>query len=390
MAGPNPYTPGAGTRPQVLAGRETQPGLVRNLADLVEAGREPNPLIWAGLRGVGKTSLLNEAREELRERGWLAGYYEVRRDVEPGTAIRSIVQDSADLTRGGLRHALAQGTHRIGGMRLQLGPTGFGFEIDLTAQPAATDPHDELVAFLRRIGRDAAAAGVGVALLLDEIQVFRKRDLTVLIQALSAVRDEPVVLIGAGQPHLASEMAKSNTYAERFRYEVIGRLDGRDARDAVIGPALNQGTIWQDDALDRILELCDGYPYFLQLYASEAFTHAGDRAVITAADVRGAAPLVQRRLDAGLYPSHYDRLSEREAEYVGAMVALFGEEEGSASRVSSGDVARTLDRTQQQLATTRDRAIRKGIIHAPLVGRLEFSVPGFADYVRRRNGRAQS
>lgn len=108
----NPYTPGAGTRPPTLIGREVQLAIVGNLADLVEAGRSSNPIVFTGLRGVGKTSLLQEVGADLRSRGWLAGYYEVRRDVEPGVAVRSIIRDSADLTQGRLRKALSSGRTR--------------------------------------------------------------------------------------------------------------------------------------------------------------------------------------------------------------------------------------------------------------------------------------
>ncbi|KQO45298.1 MULTISPECIES: ATP-binding protein [unclassified Frigoribacterium] len=391
----NPYTPGAGTRPQTLIGREPQLAVVDNLADLVEAGRSSNPIVFTGLRGVGKTSLLQEIGASLRKRGWLAGYYEVRRDVEPGAAVRSIVRDSADLTRGRLRKALSSGVHAIGGMTLTLGPAGFTFAVDASApHHGDSDPFPELVRFLRLLGRDASQNGAGVALLVDELQVFRKRDIAVLIQALSALQDEPIVLIGAGLPYLAAELSKANTYAERFRYELIDRLNEADARSAVVDPAFDLGTTWSDDALDHLLELAGGYPYFLQLYASESWVAAAGAARIEMTHVLAAAPAVQRQLDAGLYSARYDRLSEREREYVDTMVTVADADHrlfpgfGHSPRVESGAVAEELNKSLSQLATTRDRIIRKGIIHSPAYGQLAFSVPGFADYVRRRTGRA--
>jgi hypothetical protein len=390
----NPFTPGAGTRPSILIGREPQLALVSNLADLVEAGRPSNPVVFTGLRGVGKTTLLHEVGAELRSRGWLAGYYEVRRDVEPGAAVRSIVRDSADLTRGKLRKALSAGGHSIDGMTLTLGPAGFGFTVrSAGVRDEAADPYPELVRFLRVLGRDARQGGVGVALLVDELQVFRKRDVAVLVQALSALKDEPIVLIGAGLPYLASELSKANTYAERFRYELIDRLDQSDAAAAVVDPALNLGTTWADVALERVLELADGYPYFLQLYASESWDAAAGAARIETEHVEAAIPAVRRQLDAGLYAARYDRLSEREREYVDTMVTVAdaasatAPDPGGSPRVESGAVADRLDKSLSQLGTTRDRIIRKGIIHSPAYGQLEFSVPGFADYVRRRTGR---
>jgi hypothetical protein len=385
----NPYTPGAGTPPLTLVGRSEQLALVRNLIDQVEAGRSANPVVYLGLRGVGKTSLLYGVRDELRRRGWLAGYYEVRRNVEPGEAVRSIVESSAGLSTGKLRKALATGAHSIGGLKLAVGPTGASFEIDSkAARHGNTDPYPELVAFLRSLGKAAQQSGVGVALLIDELQIFRKRDIAALIQALSALEGEPIVLIGAGLPYLPEDLSKANTYAERFRYEEIARLGDADARSAVNDPAFSQGVTYDDDALDKILELANGYPYFLQLYASESWIAADGAARITLEHVQTATVPVQRQLDVGLYAARYKRLSEGERAYVDAMVAVFDESlpplDGSF-QVGSGDVARALGRDLTQLSTTRDRIIRKGIIHSPRPRTLEFSVPGFADYVRRQS-----
>lgn len=389
----NPYTPGAGTRPRSLPGREAQIALVESLAEQVEAGRPANPLVLTGLRGVGKTSLLFESAEVLRRRGWLAGYYEVRRDVEPGEAVRAIVASSAGLTRGGLRRALAAGAHSLGGLTLTAGPAGFTFEVEGRSRDRAVgDPYDELVAFLRSLSAAARREGVGVALLVDELQVFRKRDVSLLVQALSALNGEPVVLLGAGLPYLAAELSGANTYAERFRYEQIDRLTDADAREAVAAPAFDQGVVWDDDALDALLALAEGYPYFVQLYASETWTAAGGAPRVRLEHVRAAVPAVRRQLDSGLFAARYERLSEREREYVDAMVVVADESAdpsaGPPTRVSSGEVAARLGKSLSQLATTRGRVIRKGVVHSPVHGELEFSVPGFADYVRRRTGRA--
>lgn len=396
----NPYTPGAGTRPSVLAGRDSQIALIQSLADQVEAGKQANPIIFTGLRGMGKTSLLYQARDLLRARGWLAGYYEVRRDVEPGTAIQTIIADSAQLTTGGLRRALVGGAHRIGNFRLTLGPTGFSFAVTTKDPTATADPYPELVAFLSTLGADARANGVGVALLIDELQIFRKRDLALLVQALSALNEQPIVLIGAGLPYLASEMAKANTYAERFRFEEIASLNDGDAREAVESPAFHQGLIWERDAVADLVAESSGYPYFLQLYASEAWVAAANANTITAEHVRLAGDPVRRQLDAGLYAARYDRLSDREREYVDAMVQVLVADRlaapnelhpgqattGSLSsaRVSSGKVAALLGKPLNVVGPIRDRVIKKGIIYAPHYGVLEFSVPGFAEYVARR------
>jgi len=341
---------------------------------------------------MGKTALLYEVREELRGRGWLAGYYEVRRDVEPGAAVASIVAEGATLAGRRLRKALKADIHRIGSAKLSFGPTGVVLEIEAKDEISATDPYPELVALLKELGRSAAASGVGVALLIDELQVFRKRDLSVLVQALSFVRQEPIALIGAGLPYLPSEMSKANTYAERFRYEAIDRLRDSEVRQAVTEPAEQEGADWEPDAVERVVELSFGYPYFVQLYASEAWVAAADATVVTVAHVNSAIDAAQRQLDAGLYAARYDRLSETEREYVHAMVRVMRLEESpilidvstESERVGSGEIASELGKTINAVAPTRDRVIRKGVIHSPQFGLLEFSVPGFASYVNRR------
>lgn len=288
---------------------------------------------------MGKTSLLHRVRDILRARGWLAGYYEVRRDVDPGVAIRTIIADSAQLSTGPLRTALATGGHRLGSMKLSLGPTGFGFEADTTAaaDPSA-DPYPQLVTFLRQLGDNARANGIGVALLIDELQIFQKRDL------------------------------------------------------AVFDPAFDQGVIWDDLALDVLVREAEGYPYFVQLYASETWIRADGEPRVTADHVLAAEVPVRRQLDVGLYSARYDRLSDREREYVDAMVEVMGTTGGDLGfrrqRVSSGQVAAALGKTLSAVGQSRDRVIRKGIVHSPQFGMLEFSVPGFADYVRRRSAAA--
>ena len=269
-------------------------------------------------------------------------------------------------------------------MKLTLSPAGFSFEIDAdkrTATPTA-DPFPALVAFLRTLGADARANGVGVALLIDELQLFRKRDLAVLVQALSALENEPIVLIGAGLPGLPADMAKANTYAERFRFESIGSLSDPDAKEAVVSPAFGQGILWDERAVGTLIAAAQGYPYFLQLYASEAWIAADGAPTITPKHLQTSADAAQRQLDVGLYAARYDRLSDKEREYVDAMAALMPPNVG---RVGSGAVAKKLGKTLTVVSPVRDRVIKKGIVHSPAFGMLEFSVPGFASYVVARS-----
>lgn len=386
----NPYTPGAGTVPMFLAGRDVQLAVVDSLASRVESGRESNPIVFVGLRGMGKTSLLRTIQGQLMERQWIAGYFEMRRNVEPGEAIRAIVRNSAELPTGSLAKAMKSGAVRFGGAKLSLGPAGVSFELDANSSSAVTDPYGELVSFLRALGKHASKNRVGVALILDELQVTRKIDLAILFQALSAVKDEPIVLIGAGLPFLAADLAKATTYVERFRFELVAGLGSADAAEAVKAPATEAGVTWSLQALRRVVELGNGYPYFLQLYASETWELAVEKTSLTLADVERAVPSVERQLDSGLYSARFNRLSEVEREYVENMAWLLAPDSlcagggtGSATRVRSGRVAEAMGKPLSELSVVRDRVIRKGVIHSPAHGLIEFSVPGFDAYVRR-------
>jgi hypothetical protein len=385
----NPYTPGSGTAPPILAGRDDQLALIDSAADQVEANRQANPMIFVGLRGMGKTSLLQTCQDRLRSRGWLAGWTETRNKLDPRDAIRNIVAEAAGMSVPGLQNELANGEHSINGTTLQRRSGGFSFGIE--ARPEARDAYDDLVAFLRRIGSAARRNKVGVALLIDELQIFHKRDLAILVQAISAVKTEPVVLIGAGLPHLPTVMAKANTYAERFRFEKIDDLDEEAARLAVTGPAAAEGVAWKDDALELLLAHCDGYPYFIQLYASETWNRRDGTSAIETHHVRSALASAQRVLDSGLYTARFERLSPKERDYVGAMVTLINRDRDvnvfqgivRGDLIESGRIAKSLDKPMTAVAPVRDSIIRKGIIHSPVRGLLAFSVPGFADYVTR-------
>lgn len=377
----NPYTPGAGLRPALLAGRSSQLALLTNVADQLEDGRAAETLVCTGLRGMGKTVLLQIFAERLRERGWLCGYYEARRDVDPGVAVATIVVESSRQLRSRrLRQLLGALVARVGAASITMGPAGLRLEVRSDA--TSEDPYLALKDLLVRIGQAARADHVGSAFLVDELQVFKKRDLSILIQASQAVLELPVALIGAGLPYLPAELSKANTYAERFRYEVIDALAEPDARAVVVEPAADLGVSVEDDAVTEILARSKGYPYFLQLYSAMAWEEAGFPSrggTVSLGHLQAALPAIERRIDNGLYAARYDRATPIERSYLKAM-AFLGDD-----RIVSGDVARHLGRPSTGVGPIRDRLIRKGLIHSPANNVLDFSVPGFAAYVRRRS-----
>ena len=396
----NPYSPGAGTDPPVLAGRDSQLALIQTAAERAEGGMDVTPLILTGLRGMGKTVLLHQALTRLDRRGWGTGYLEGHKSLDVDEATRLLVSEAeSHLTA---RRRLVRSTRRIlssvSGLTVQAGPAGAaGVQRQVSNHEVADQ---NLVMVLRLLGQAAQEEGCGFALFLDELQTLRRRDLAILIRTLNHLRGLPIVFVGAGLPYLPAELASASSYAERFDYTVIDWLPPDDVREALVTPADQSGHTWSEDGYRRVYEVSHGYPYFVQLYASEAWGRAelAKRAEITEEDVREAEPRVRSRVDVGLYAARYDRATATEQKYLQAMASLWRLQArssvtsdrrledfaGSVERVRSGEVARELGQSLTAVGPVRDRLIRKGILHSPQHGVIAFSVPGFADYVLRR------
>ena len=382
----NPYCAGAGTRPPVLAGRGRQLAQIDYLARQFEGRRGAESLVWYGLRGMGKTVLLREVLDRLRDRGWLVGYHEVRRDAGIGGSITSILlQAAATLGRGRLATALGWLREQLGGASVSADLGEVTLRLGLRSTKADPLPEDALDGLFVRLGEAAADAGVGAAFLLDELQLIERHDLSALLHAAEAAKELPLAFIGAGLPDLPGQLAAAGTYAERLFYDRVDWLFDADVIEALTLPAGELGVRYSDDALDALVRHIRSYPYFLQLYGEETWKAAGtpsDRpgTVIELRDVEAALGAVERRLEEGLYRIRLDKASPSEQDYMRAMAAL-GE-----GRVSSGDVTRLLGKSHQQASSQRDRLIAKGLIYSPAHNAVEFTVPGFGDFLRRHFG----
>ena len=423
----NPYTPGAGRRPNTLVGREIQLALVAAAAEQFEGGYEAENVIFHGLRGMGKTVFLKEVAEQLRRRGWLCGYSSVRHGTPVGLAVAQILSAGSPLLPpdSSFARSMRAFSERIGPVTLSPQADGSMLAVDTGAGAGrgsggrggagragggravpdragagrggggrggggrdegagARDLFGDLVRVLGRLGEMAQSSKVGVALLVDEMQELRREEMAALVDAVSSVAPLPVFLVGAGLPYLPTELASACTWAERLRFESLGRLTGGAARRAVVEPAARFGVNYSTAAEELLLNEADGYPFFIQLYASEAWRAAGTPSgapgtVIELDHVATAVPEVKRILADGLYLARYGRASEKERTYLEAMAKLGAH--GTGQTVRSGDVAKALGRELSSLSPIRDSLIKKGLIHSPGIGVLEFSVPGFGTYV---------
>jgi hypothetical protein len=371
-----------------LVGRDEQLALAETVRTQLEASYAANCLLFTGLRGVGKTVLLKAIRNHLEDRAWLATYVQIRPSVPLDRAFAEVALRAQDNLGTGAKVAKAVKSLARRGGSLQIMGQGAG----IGTGDVRADGYREFTDVLSKLGEAAERDGVGVALIVDELQALKNEPLGDLMNAVFTLRDEiPLAFIGSGLPYLPSRISNATTSTERLRYEPTDFLNERDARRAVAEPAEREGVYWHVDALVRLIEVAEGYPYFLQLYASEAWVAAGREGgfeEISAVNVARAIPEVQRQLDVGLYGSRFGKLGPNQRDYVHAMEQLMTRRAGEPARtVRSGDVAKRLKKNATQVSPVRDSLLRAGMIHSPSHGDLEFSVPGFAKYLaRRRSG----
>ena len=385
----NPYAPGAGQRPPELAGRDREIGQFEIVLERVARARPERSMVLTGLRGVGKTVLLNTFRSMALQRLWGTGKLEarpdqsIRRPIAAG--LHMAVRELAPRHRAPDRIDAFLGVLKAFALRDPKAPKGMSvtaqFGIDVPAARGRADSGD-LEVDLTELFTDAASVaadlGVGIALFVDEMQDVPAPDVSALCAAcheLSQVGG-PLIVVGAGLPHLPSVLSASKSYSERlFRYVRIDRLDREAADQALIAPAEREDVIFKQDALDALYEAADGYPYFVQAYGKVTWDVAATSPV-TAADVAVAAPEAETELAVGFFGSRYERATPAEREYMRAMAAI-GDEP-----VPTSNVAEELGRKPSSLSPARDGLIKKGLIYSSERGLIAFTVPHFGRFLR--------
>lgn len=386
----NPYAPGAGQRPPELAGRDGELASFEVLLERVARGRPERSVILTGLRGVGKTVLLNALRSAAVRRGWGTGKLEARPDQairRPlAGALHLAVRELAGRNADEARHVLGV----VKSFAQREAGTGKGRQwqpgIDVPAVPGRADSGDveiDLVELFADVGGLAGDSGHGVAIFIDEMQDLGPRDVSALCAACHEVSQLslPLVVVGAGLPHLPTVLSASKSYSERlFRYARIDRLDRAAHDHALRVPAREEGADFGDDALDAMYAATGGYPYFVQAYGKVAWDVA-PRSPITAEDVAVAAPVAESELAVGFFGSRYERATPAEREYLRAMaeVAL---PVAPDEPVATAAVAEALERSPQSVSPARDALLKKGLIYSGQRGRIAFTVPHFGRYLR--------
>jgi hypothetical protein len=392
----NPYAPGAGQRPPELAGRDAELSAFDVVLERIAHGRPERSLVLTGLRGVGKTVLLNQLRSAAISRGWGTGKIEAR----PEQSLRRPVSSALHmaLRELGPRHGNQESVEEVLGVLKAFALRGVGGEgstakvrdrwqpgIDVPAATGRADSGDmeiDLVELLSDAAGVAADLGSGIALFIDEMQDVQPDDVSAICAACHELSQQgaPLIVVGAGLPHLPAVLSASKSYSERlFRYLRIDRLDREAADHALLAPAGREGVSFEPEALDALYAAADGYPYFVQAYGKVTWDLAA-ASPITGADVAMAAPVAEAELAVGFFGSRYDRATPAEREYMHAMADLGGP---SGAAVATSEVAVSLGRKPASLSPARDSLIKKGLVYSAERGSIAFTVPHFGRYLLR-------
>jgi hypothetical protein len=388
----NPYAPGAGQRPPELAGRDRELAAFDVTLERVAAGRPERSMVVSGLRGVGKTVLLNALRSQAVTRAWGTGKVEARPErslrLPVAQAVHAAVREVAHRHRDPDRVDAVAGVVASFALRTELADrkgSRWRPPTHVAAARGRADSGDlelDLVELFTDVAELAGDLGVGIALFVDEMQDVASAELAALCGACHEVSQQamPLVLVGAGLPHLPVALAASKSYAERlFRYVVVDRLPRAMADRALTVPAATERVTFEPAALDALYALTDGYPYFVQAYGKVTWD-AAPASPVRADDVREAAPEAEGELGVGFFGARYERATPAERDYMRVMADL-GADAGDGA-VTTADVAARLARRPQSLSPARDALIKKGLVFATERGMVAFTVPHFGRFLR--------
>jgi hypothetical protein len=382
----NPYAPGAGAPPPELAGRDALIERAAIALDRIRSGRHDKSMILVGLRGVGKTVLLNRVQLDAEERGIHGMRLEAPEDRSlPGILAPAMRAALLKLDRARAATAVGKKAMRalagfVGAMKIKYGDVEVGLEVEPEKGLADSGDLDvDLTDLLVAVGEAAQERSTAFAVFVDELQYVEENQLASLITALHrcAQKQLPITLFGAGLPQIVGQTGRAKSYAERlFDFPEVGALEDAAARLALTAPAEKEGVEFDSAALDEILAQTQGYPYFLQEWGKNAWSVAPS-SPITADHVRVATVHALADLDASFFRVRFDRSTPAEKNYLRAMATL------GAGPHRSGDIAAELVRKVNSLGPTRSALIAKGMVYSPDHGDTAFTVPLFDQFMKR-------
>ncbi len=382
----NPFSPGAGSPPPELVGRDPVLEQSRILLGRVKERRSEKSLLLTGLRGVGKTVLLNE----IERLAIVAGYRTIVIEAHENKPLGPLLAQHLRKTLFELDRMVGAGDKAKRGLRvlrsflgaLKITYNDITIGLDIDPEQGSADSGDleiDLPNLFVAVAEAAEERKSAVAILIDEIQYLNQKELGALIMAMHRIqqRQLPFVLLGAGLPILPGLAGDSKSYAERlFNFPEVGALSAEDTSKALQEPAQAVGVVFERSALQEIYRLTKGYPYFLQEWGYQSWNHA-PTTTITLDVVQTATPHVIDRLDQNFFRVRFDRLTPNEKIFLRAVAEL-----GPGAH-RTGAIAELLGAKITSLGPVRAKLMKKGMIYSPAHGDLDFTVPLFDEFMIR-------
>ena len=382
----NPYSPGAGTPPPELAGRDELREKVRIAIGRIRIGNPAKSVLMVGLRGVGKTVLLDKMRQDAEA----SGVYTLKLETPEDRSLPALLAPQLRMTLlklSAVESAKAyatRGLRALAGFAKALKVKFNDIEVGLDLEPELGladngDLEGDLAVLLEQVGLAAQSAKTAVVMFIDELQYVKEPQFAALITALHrcAQAKLPVTVIGAGLPQLLARAGEAKSYSERlFDYPMVGPLSREDAQLAITRPAQAHGVVFLPEAIDEIYQDTEGYPFFLQMWSKYSWDVATE-SPITRDDVLRARALTQADLDESFFKTRFERCTPSERRYLRAMASL------GAGPHRSGDIANALGRDIKQLGMVRSSLINKGMVWSPSHGDTAFTVPLFDQFMVR-------
>ena len=377
----NPFMPGAGMQPPELVGRERDLEIVDRMIARTKLNNLDRGIIFSGLRGVGKTVLLVKLQEMAAGKNMLTA--KIESSGNPDDDYEAIFHEI---------NLAAMKIHLVGGLKKRLGDVisniksmsfgAFGLSASVSRESSAQTSENpfKLELLIESITTELRKSNSGLYLFIDELQEMADGPLGTLmsIQHKMGQRSLPFYIIGAGLPNLPGVLSKSRSYAERlFEYRTIGQLSDTDAAEGFQKPARRNGRPFTDDALNELIKVSSGYPYFIQAYGKAAWNASGSNPIPLQAVTKSEA-CARAELDDGLYSARWQRTTPTGRRYLAAMAKI-----GTESPSSTAEVADRLGKSTGEISMTRDKLIKLGLIYSPEYGKVAFTVPGMGEFILR-------
>lgn len=377
----NPFMPGAGMQPPELVGRERDLEIVDRMIARTKLNNLDRGIIFSGLRGVGKTVLLVKLQEMAAGKNMLTA--KIESSGNPDDDYEAIFHEI---------NLAAMKIHLVGGLKKRLGDVisniksmsfgAFGLSASVSGESSAQTSENpfKLELLIESITTELRKSNSGLYLFIDELQEMADEPLGTLmsIQHKMGQRSLPFYIIGAGLPNLPGVLSKSRSYAERlFEYRTIGQLSDADAAEGFQKPARRNGRPFTDDALNELIKVSSGYPYFIQAYGKAAWNASGSNPIPLQAVTKSEA-CARAELDDGLYSARWQRTTPTGRRYLAAMAKI-----GTESPSSTAEVADRLGKSTGEISMTRDKLIKLGLIYSPEYGKVAFTVPGMGEFILR-------